>query len=136
MQDFRKYLLEFNLWEATYNILLTFNILNKFSYVFFHQVLHKQKFLWPENRLFSSILGQSLYNIYVCEHHIWMPFMAILEKQSLQYLTFIYEEKVLNYVLKQDMQRVLFLILKRIFLKLRKWRECLPSSLRNCAHDK
>ena len=39
-------------------------------------------------------------NIYVCENQLWMHCIATVENQNLQYLNFIYEQKVLNYALK------------------------------------
>ena len=74
-------------------------------------------------------------NIYVCENHVWMHCMAILENQSLRYLNFNYERKVLNYALKQDIWRVL-LLLVNIFLKLTKWKRDFPLSLPNWVHYK
>ena len=62
--------------------------------------------------------------------------MAILENQSLQYLNFVYEHKVLIYSLKQDIWMVLFSILVHIFPKLRKWRGDFTPFRHNCAHDK
>ena len=43
--------------------------------------------------------------------------MEILEKQSLQYLNFIYEEKELNYAFKQDISKVRFLNISGYFSK-------------------
>lgn len=65
-----------------------------------------------------------------------MKCMPVLKNQSLQYLDFIYEQKVLNYALEQGIWRILFSILVNIFLKLRKKRGDFPPSLPNYAHDR